>query len=886
MKVVKRDGSEEDIKFDKIHQRIKSLSKDLNVEIDVITQKAIERLYNGIKTREMDEHLASITINHSVHPHYSILAGRIAISSLHKETSFNKLLDSEKDKALKLLKSSKMDEDHKYIKKIKNSLFEDPKREKLLTDYLSGKTMKEEDLEFLVKLPRFFNCVKTLAEDNLLSKDLIEVVDKHRDKIEAKIDYSRDFMFEYFGYKTLEKSYLLKKYTKISKEKDVIVDGKPTGEKRVTTETISQIVERPQDMFMRVSLGIFGYDLENAFQLYDYLSEGWYTHATPTLFNSGTRKPQMSSCFLIANGGDSIEDIFDTFKEEALISKSAGGIGVWYSNIRAAGSVIKGTNGISNGILPFLRIKNQVAKGIDQGGGKRPGSMAVYLEPWHADVKQFIHLRKKTGDSDIRTRDLHLALWIPDLFWDRVREGGKWSLFDPSTAPNLYERTGTEFKLLYESYEKDGRAVEILDAREFLKDIFECLIETGEPYMLNKDHANLKSNQQNLGVIKSSNLCTEIIQFSSKKETAVCNLASWCLPKFVKNGKFDHEALHKSVKFGVVALNQVIDVNHYVNEKTRFSNMRHRPVGIGVQGLADVFFKLRIPYTSDEAMKLNEEIFETIYHAAVESSMELAKKNGHYESMNENGGAPITKGLLQFDLWNHTPKSNRYDWDKLKEKVKKTGLRNSLLVAPMPTASTSQIFGNTESFEPLTENIYKRKTGAGEFTVVNKYLIYHLEEQGLWNRDVLEHLIKTNGSLLTYPKVSPEFREIYKTVWELSLKKQLDMAADRGAYICQSQSFNIHMDKPSMERLKDVYLYAHQKGLKTASYYFRTNAAVSNQKVTVSSSTTQASAPVVSQPVVQPTPAPMPVAQSSQNMSIPVSNSTTDDDDDCIVCGS
>jgi ribonucleoside-diphosphate reductase alpha chain len=480
--------------------------------------------------------------------------------------------------------------------------------------------------------------------------------------------------------------------------------------------------------------------------------------------------------------------------------------------------------------------------------------MAVYLEPWHGDIKSFINLRRKTGDHDIRARDLHLALWVPDLFWERVKRGEKWSLFDPATAPGLFDRYGDDFVALYEKYEIEGRAIDVVDARELLKDIFEVLIETGEPYILNKDHANNKSNQKNLGTIKSSNLCTEIIEYSDENETAICNLASVCLPKYVKGSEFDHERLHDVVKFMTKALNKVIDVNYYINEKTRKSNFRHRPIGIGVQGLADVFFKLKIPYTSKKAMSLNKEIFETIYHAALEASMELAKKDGTYESYRENGGCPASKGILQFDLWGVSPDSGRYDWDKLKDRIIKNGLRNSLLLAPMPTASTSQIFWNTESFEPLTENLYKRKTSAGEFTIVNKYLVYHLDELGLWNKKTLEGLIKNNGSIQQLP-LPDEVKEVYKTVWELPLKQQIEMAAERGYFICQSQSFNIHMDSPSMERMKDVYLYAHKMGLKTASYYFRTNPATNNQKVTVSKDQVK-------------------------------ENKTENGDDDCIVCSS
>lgn len=856
MKVIKRDGTIEEVKFEKIHKRLKDLAQGLNVDVDVIVQKAIERMFDGIKTKEVDEHLATITANHSVHPNYSIMAGRICVSSLHKETSINLLLDSEKERAAKLMSATKLEEDHKIIIKIKNALFEDEKRESLLNQYLSGTKLSEEEIKFLVSTPRFFYYIKTMHTEGIISDDLLEIVKKHRDKIEARIDYSRDFMFDYFGFKTLEKSYLLKKFSKAQKTVDVLDDkGQPTGERKSVLETVSKIIERPQDLFMRVSLGILGEDLDRAFEMYDLMSKGFYTHATPTLFNSGTRRAQMSSCFLLANENDSIEGIFNTYLEEALISKNSGGIGVWYHNVRSAGSHIKGTNGTSNGILPFLKIKNELAKGIDQGG-KRAGSIAVYLEPWHADVREFLQLRRNNGSEDQRARSLFLALWVPDLFYKRVKSGGKWSLFDPASAPNLFNYVGEEFEKLYEQYEKEGRAVTVLDAREFMKDIFEVQVETGLPYVLNKDHANRKSNQQNLGVIKSSNLCAEILEYSDGTESAVCNLLSICLPKFVKEDRtFDFKLLHEVAKKITYNLNAVIDKNYYVNEKTKKSNFRHRPIGMGVQGLADVFFKMRIAFTSPEAMQLNKDIFETIYHAALSESLAMAKEHGHYPSMKENGGAPIAKGILQFDMWSVEP-SKRYDWESLREEIKVHGVRNSLLIALMPTASSSQIFGNTESFEPLTENIYKRKTSAGEFTVVNKYLIYHLEEMGIWGKDILDSIKVNNGSIQQLEVLPQEIRDIYKTVWEISLKKQIDMAADRGAYVCQTQSFNIHMDKPTMERMKDVYMYAYEKGLKTASYYFRTNATTTNQKVTISQGTEE------------------------------VKPATSTDDDDCLVCSS
>lgn len=1304
MQVKKRSGKLEKLNLNNIQKRLSSLAKGLDIQTDDIALRASQKMFDGVETREIDEQLAKNTVNYSIHPDYNVLAGRICVSALHKETAIGQLLEDEKQLLEKILLSGKvLEEENKYIQKLKNSLYDDPDREKILERYLKGQKVSKENLSFLAKAPRFFKTVELLYVEgdilefqkriddkntdektkieleslvNLLKTKLSgQVLDKterksfedyikrkqdpkeknhfgiinhrvynvareNRQLIEDHMDYNRDFMFDFFGFKTLEKAYLLKSFKVVNKVREITED---TGEviKKYVKETVGSIVERPQDTFMRVALAINGDNsFKRVFELYDLLSNGYYTHATPTLFNAGLNREQMSSCFLLANKSDSIDGIFETYKEEAEISKNSGGIGVWYHNVRSNGSHIKGTNGTSGGIIPFLTIKNAIARSIDQGG-KRKGSIAVYLEPWHADVKDFIQLRKNTGIEEKRTRNLFLALWIPNLFYKRVEQGGKWSLFDPATAPGLHDLVGEAFEKKYEEYEKLGLAIETLDAREFFKDIFEVQIETGVPYILNKDYANMKSNQQNLGVIKSSNLCcvsgsqrvptnkgyktvkdlykdkqpnivvgrekleiasemflprpntkiftirtsdgfthevtpdhkvwvkdfgwkeaqdlkegdllsiqsfegvfgkinkpneafiaglvagdgtfqkdknmhidvwnenqkfltnieemvkeiivdndlevwyrskhknnahsfykddikpslepkftsiklrkgmkyrmsssllyqyfkekynfysktklqvpefvwqgnketvvkyleglfyadgtitkvnkakvtsmvisstkkefleqlqlllinlgikssirdlhkkdemvympdgkggkkkykrsksyrlmitskiackmlddmigltdyrgydkkifnrkkafykqkfytkfisldfkgiedayclsvdseehswscnglitknTEIIEYSDEKETAVCNLASLCLPKFVKkdeNGEwyFDHEELHKVTSVATYNLNRVIDKNYYVNDATERSNMRHRPIGLGVQGLADVFFKMRIRYDSLEAQKINEEIFETIYHAAVTESLRLAKRDGHYTSMKENGGAPITKGILQFDMWEHTPSSGRYEWDKVKEEVKTHGLRNSLLVAPMPTASTSQIFNNTESFEPLTEHLYKRKTLSGEFVVANKYLIRHLEELGLWGDEVVEHLINENGSIKNLKIVPEEVRDIYPTVWELSLKVQIDMAADRGAYICQSQSFNVHMDSPSMERMKDVYMYSWKKKLKTQSYYFRTNAATTNQKVTVK-------------------------RQSSQ---------AVEEDDDCEVCGS
>lgn len=873
MKVKKRDGSLEEVDFNKIQKRLKDLSKDLNIDIPEITQKMVSSIYDGVSTKELDDHLATTAVNYDIHPDYNTLAGRICSSSLHKETALNHFTEYHEEKLFKLLKKGEVGEDNRLVQKFQKALFDDKEREDLLEKVLKGNKVKEKDLVWLCKVPRFFYVIKTMHQEGIINKEVLDFTKKHRKEIEEKIDYNRDFMFDFFGMKTLEKAYLIKKFSKEKVQKEIKLkdeNDQLTGESffEETEVVSSEIIERPQDLFMRVAIGVLRRvkenPLERVFELYDMLSEGYYTHATPTLFNAGTKREQMSSCFLLQNEGDSIEGIFGTFTEEALISKNSGGIGVAVSNIRSRDSVIKGTNGKSNGIIPFLKMKNEIARGVNQGG-KRKGSIAVYLEPWHADVEEFIRLKRPDGAEEERARDLFLALWIPDLFFKRVEEGGKWSLFDPATAPGLQEVYGDDFVKLYEKYEKEGRAKKVLDAREFQKDIYEMQIETGVPYILNKDQCNLKSNQQNLGTIKSSNLCTEIVEYTDEVETAVCNLASVCLSKFVENKKFNFKKLHQVVQVMTKNLNEVIDINYYVNEKTKKSNFRHRPIGIGVQGLADVFFLMEMGYTSKEAQDLNEAIFETIYHGSLTASLELAKKDGHYESMKENGGAPITKGILQFDMWNHEPRSGRYSktkngllsWDDLKEEIKKHGLRNSLLVAPMPTASTAIIFGNCASFEPETQNLYKRKTISGEFLVANKYLIKALEEMGLWSSEMKRKLIIEKGSVQNIKEIPEALREVYKTVWELKLKPQIDMAADRGAYICQSQSFNVHMESPSMSGMKNFYMYAWKKGLKTMSYYFRTTAAAENQSVTA--------------------------RQTNQEG---LQKTQEEEDDDCLVCGS
>jgi ribonucleoside-diphosphate reductase alpha chain len=653
---------------------------------------------------------------------------------------------------------------------------------------------------------------KTGENAQLLDTEVYGIIKQNAAKLDEAIDYKRDFSYDYFGYKTLEKSYLIR------------LDGK--------------VVERPQHMLMRVAVGIHKEDLDAAIETYDLLSEKWFTHATPTLFNAGTPKPQLSSCFLLTMKDDSIDGIYDTLKSCAKISQSAGGIGLSIHNVRAKGSYIKGTNGVSNGIVPMLRNFDMTARYVDQGGGKRKGSFAIYLEPWHADIKDFLELRRNHGKEEMRARDLFYALWIPDLFMKRVENNEEWSLFCPNEAPGLSDCHGEEFERLYEKYEKEGRARETIKAQELWFEVLESQIETGTPYMLYKDAANGKSNQQNLGTIKSSNLCTEIIEYTAPDEVAVCNLASIALPKFVEAGedgvlRFDHQKLYEITKVATRNLNKVIDINYYPVEEARKSNFRHRPIGLGIQGLADAFILLRMPFDSLEAKGLNEDIFETIYYAAVETSMELAKIHGTYETYE---GSPASKGTLQFDMWGVTPKSGRYDWDALKEKVKKFGMRNSLLVAPMPTASTSQILGNNECFEPYTSNIYTRRTLSGEFIIVNKHLMKDLIDLGLWNDTMRNRLISTNGSVQAVPGIPQNIKDLYKTVWEISQKVIIEMAADRGAYICQSQSMNIFMQDPNFGKLTSMHFYAWKKGLKTGMYYLRSQAATAAIKFTLDKS--------------------------------------------------
>ena len=762
MYVIKRNGKQESIKFDKVTARIEKLSYGLSPLVNVIevSKKTIEGIYAGVPTTELDnlaaETAASLT---TIHPDYAILASRIAVSNLHKNTT-------------------------KSFSATMRRMYE-------YTDSNTGR-----------KMP-------------LIADDVMKVIEDNADLLDSTIIYDRDYGFDYFGFKTLEKSYLLR------------IDEK--------------IAERPQHMYMRVAVGIHKDDIEAAIKTYHLMSEKWYTHATPTLFNAGTPKPQMSSCFLLTMKDDSIEGIYDTLKQTARISQSAGGIGLSIHNIRATGSYISGTNGTSNGIIPMLRVFNDTARYVDQGGGKRKGAFAIYLEPWHADVFEFLDLRKNHGKEELRARDLFYALWISDLFMKRVEADAEWSLFCPNEAPGLAECWGEEFEKLYTQYEQEGRARKTIKAQELWFSILESQIETGTPYLLYKDAANGKSNQQNLGTIKSSNLCTEIIEYTSPDEVAVCNLASLALPRFVINGKFDHEKLYEVTYEATKNLNKIIDNNYYPVEEARNSNMRHRPIGLGVQGLADVFILLRLPFESDLAKMLNKNIFETIYFAAMTASKDLAKEQGTYETY---AGSPVSKGIFQFDMWGVTP-TDRWDWAALKAEVKEHGVRNSLLVAPMPTASTSQIFGNNECFEPYTSNIYTRRVLSGEFIVVNKHLLKDLVELGLWNNDMKNRIIAANGSIQHINEIPADIKELYKTVWEIKQRNIIDMAADRGAYICQSQSLNLFVDSPSASKLTSMHFYGWKKGLKTGMYYLRTKAATQAVQFTVDKQAASAIDPVI-----------------------------------------
>ena len=752
MYVVKRDGHKEPVMFDKITDRIKKLCYGLNDLVDAVkvTMRVIEGLYDGVTTSELDnlaaETAASMTISH---PDYAQLAARIAISNLHKNT---------------------------------NKSF--------------SETMKE--MYFYVN-PR------TNQKAPLLSDEVYEAIQANAEYLNSHIIYNRDFNYDYFGFKTLERSYLLK------------INGK--------------IVERPQHMLMRVAVGIHLTDLESVIETYDLMSKKFFTHATPTLFNAGTPKPQMSSCFLLTMKDDSIDGIYDTLKQTAKISQSAGGIGLSIHNVRATGSYIRGTNGTSNGIVPMLRVFNDTARYVDQGGGKRKGSFAIYLETWHADIFEFLDLKKNTGKEEMRARDLFFAMWTSDLFMNRVQEDTYWTLMCPNECPGLCDVYGDEFETLYTSYETQGKGRKTIRARELWEKILESQIETGTPYMLYKDAANRKSNQKNLGTIRSSNLCTEIMEYTSPDEIAVCNLASISLPMFVENGEFNHELLYQVTKRVTRNLNKVIDRNYYPVKEAENSNLRHRPVGLGVQGLADAFILLRMPFTSDEAKKLNQEIFETLYFAAVTSSMEEAKIDGPYSSYK---GSPISEGEFQHNLWNIKDEelSGRWDWNALRKEVKKHGVRNSLLVAPMPTASTSQILGNNEAFEPYTSNIYTRRVLSGEFIVVNKHLLEDLVKRGLWTENLKQQLMRNNGSVQDLD-IPQDLKELYKTVWEMSMKDIIDMSRHRGYFIDQSQSLNLFMQDANYAKLTSMHFYAWQSGLKTGMYYLRTKAAVDAIKFTL-----------------------------------------------------
>lgn len=826
MYVVKRDGRKEPMMFDKITARVRKLCYGLNDLVDPIkvSMRVIEGLYDGVTTSELDNLAAEIAATlTTAHPDYAKLAARISVSNLHKNT--------------------------------KKSFSETMKD---LYEYVNPRTGK--------KAP-------------LLSDEVYKVVSENADELDSTIIYNRDFGYDYFGFKTLERSYLLK------------LNGK--------------IAERPQHMLMRVSIGIHLDDLESAMETYELMSKKFFTHATPTLFNSGTPKPQMSSCFLLAMKDDSIDGIYDTLKQTAKISQSAGGIGLSIHNVRATGSYIAGTNGTSNGIVPMLKVFNDTARYVDQGGGKRKGSFAVYVEPWHADIFDFLDLKKNHGKEEMRARDLFYAMWIPDLFMKRVEADSDWTLMCPNECPGLFTNHSEAFEELYTRYEAEGKGRKTIRARELWEKILESQIETGTPYMLFKDAANRKSNQKNLGTIRSSNLCTEIMEYTSPDEIAVCNLASIALPMFIKNGSFDHKELFRVTKRVTKNLNKVIDRNYYPVKEAENSNMRHRPIGLGVQGLADTFILLRLPFTSDEAKKLNQEIFETLYFAAVTASMEEAKIEGPYSTYE---GPPISEGEFQHNLWGikDGELSGRWDWDKLRKSIKKHGVRNSLLVAPMPTASTSQILGNNECFEPYTSNIYTRRVLSGEFIVVNKHLLEDLVSLGLWNENLKQELMRANGSVQDIDGIPEDIKELYKTVWELSMKDIIDMSRHRGYFIDQSQSLNLFMENASYPKLTSMHFYAWKSGLKTGMYYLRTKAAVDAIKFTLDN-TKKKEVPIsVAAEAEVLAATPTKTAEAIQVQAAPVGNGDADvaplspeemkaliaqakegqADDDCLMCGS
>ena len=771
MYVTKRSGKPEIVSFDKILNRIKNIGNEANIKINYtsLVMKVIDQLYNNISTTQIDELSAEQCASmSSIHPDYNVLAGRIVVSNHQKNTS---------------------------------SSFSDTMKQLYMYKDTHGKhsPLVSEDLyQVVLQYDEPPNGVDSLFATN---------------KLDSIIDYSRDFLIDYFGFKTLERAYLMR----INKK----------------------IVERIQHLWMRVAIGIHGDNFHRICETYELMSQKYFTHATPTLFNAGTPHPQLSSCYLLAMESDSIEGIYNTLKDCALISKWAGGIGLHIHNVRAGGSHIRGTNGESNGIVPMLRVFNNTAKYVDQGGGKRNGSFAIYLEPWHADIEKFLDMRKNHGDEDLKARDLFYALWTPDLFMERVKANGEWTLMCPDECPGLSDVYGEDFKKLYTFYEQSGRGRRTVKARDLWFRVLDAQMETGTPYLLYKDAVNKKCNQKNLGTIKSSNLCCEITEYSDEDETAVCNLASIALPAFVKDatdgsGKkvFDYEQLHAVTRTVTYNLNRIIDVNFYPTEKTRRSNKRHRPIGIGVQGLADVFMLLNTNFTSDEAKLINKRIFETMYHAALTESCNIAKTEGTYETFE---GSPASQGILQFDMWNVNPSETeqRYDWNELKEDVQMYGIRNSLLIAPMPTASTSQILGYNECIEPITSNIYNRRTIAGEFILTNKYLMNDLIKLDLWNEKMKNMIIANNGSVQHIDIIPAEIREKYKTVWELPMRSIIDMAADRGAFICQSQSLNLWLEDPNYNNLTSMHFHSWGKGLKTGMYYLRRRARHQAQQFTI-----------------------------------------------------
>ena len=815
MFVVKRDGHKEPIMFDKITARIKKLCYDLNPLVDPVrvAMRVIEGLYDGVTTSELDNLASEIAATMTTsHPDYAQLAARISVSNLHKNTkkSFSETMTD-------------------------------------LYQYVNPRTGKDAPL---------------------LSDEVYNIIQKNKEVLDSSIIYNRDFGYDFFGFKTLERSYLLK------------LNG--------------EIVERPQHMLMRVSVGIHMEDIDSVLETYELMSKRYFTHATPTLFNSGTPKPQMSSCFLLAMQDDSIDGIYDTLKQTAKISQSAGGIGLSIHNVRATGSYISGTNGTSNGIVPMLRVYNDTARYVDQGGGKRKGSFAIYVEPWHADIFDFLDLKKNHGKEEMRARDLFYAMWVPDLFMKRVEADAEWTLMCPNECPDLYNNHSEEFEALYLKYESEGKGRKTIRARELWEKILESQIETGTPYMLYKDASNRKSNQKNLGTIRSSNLCTEIIEYTSPDEVAVCNLASIALPMFIKDGAFDHDELFRVTKQVTKNLNRVIDRNYYPVKEAENSNMRHRPVGLGVQGLADAFIKLRLPFTSQEAKDLNQDIFETLYFAAVTASMEEAEKEGPYSTYK---GSPMSKGEFQHNMWGikDDELSGRWDWAALRKKVKKHGVRNSLLVAPMPTASTSQILGNNECFEPYTSNIYTRRVLSGEFIVVNKHLLEDLVELGLWTEDMKQELMRANGSVQHIEGIPPDIKELYKTVWEMSMKDIIDMARHRGYFIDQSQSLNLFMEGATMAKLTSMHFYAWKSGLKTGMYYLRTKSAVDAIKFTLSNkekaqvpetaAAVAAQAPLKGDNATKATTVPV-EPLTPEELKTMLQQSRESEDDDCLMCGS